>query len=143
MDVGIDYSVTHPSAPSYIAAAQTKLGAAVSREQKKEQKYGDACKAVDVSFKPFVLETFGAMGSKARSFFKEAVRIMENRLNDDDPRTWTATTFATMWMQRMSVSLQRGNAQAILYRAARDRKHITGEPDAEPPQPSMWDGDFD
>ena len=90
-----------------------------------------------------MLESYGAMGSKARSLFEEAIRIMENKLNDDDPRTWTATTFATMWMQRMSVSLQRGNAQAILYRAARDRKHITGEPDAEPPQPSMWDGDFD
>jgi hypothetical protein len=133
LDVGLDYSVTHPSAPSYIAAAQAKLGAAVSREKKKEHKYGEACKAVDVSFKPFVFETYGAMGSKARSLFKGAIRIMENKLNDDDPRTWTATTFSTMWMQRMSVSLQRGNAQAILYRAARDRKGITGEPDAEPP----------
>ena len=56
-----------------------------------------------------------------QGLFKEAIRIVENKLGDDDPRTWTATSFASMWMQRMSVSLQRGNAQAILYRAVRDR----------------------
>ena len=103
----------------------------------------EACKAVDTTFKPFVMETYGAMGRKAKAFFKEAIRIMENKLNDDEPRTWTATSFATSWMQKLSVSLQRGNAQAILYRAARDRKTVTLEPDAEPPQPSMWGGGFD
>ena len=64
----------------------------------------------------------------------KAVALMKAKLGDDllarlGVNTWTASSFHTHFMQRISLSLQRGNARTIIKRAARDFR-IAGQPEA-------------
>lgn len=71
-NVMIDVSVIHPAAPSYArSGAASYLGACRLREKHKEAKYRDVTREEEARFVPFVMETFGAMGTQASSFLKE------------------------------------------------------------------------
>jgi hypothetical protein len=106
----------------------------------KEQKYTRPCELQGYDFKPFILETYGAFGTTAQQIIKAAAakiadKLPDNHLSKLGMRTWTASSFKAHFMQRISISLQRGNAKAIIRRARRDFK-LAGqdERDASPPR---------
>ena len=82
----------------------SRLIIAVDAEYRKELKYShlDATHC----FIPIAVETLGAFGTHARTFFREVARRV--RLVTDDP---LAHQFLA---QRISVAVQRGNAAAVL-----------------------------
>ena len=92
-------------APSHSSMAVREAGAvAVDAEYRKELKYShlDATHC----FIPIAVETLGAFGTQARTFFREVARRVS--LATDDP---LAHQFL---VQRISVAVQRGNAAAVL-----------------------------
>ena len=92
-------------APSHSLMAVREAGAvAVDAEYRKELKYShlDATHC----FIPVAVETLGAFGAQARTFFREVARRVS--LATDDP---LAHQFL---VQRISVAVQRGNAAAVL-----------------------------
>ncbi|MCP3676438.1 MAG: hypothetical protein GY721_02275 [Deltaproteobacteria bacterium] len=99
----LDVSVTHPSAQTYMAAAQRPYGAAKLRERSKTKKYGNLAAKEGSEFTPFVLETFGAIGKRAREFIAK-LAIQAEELGED------RKDFAANIVQTLSVALQRGNA---------------------------------
>ena len=90
------------------------------REGKKRTKYVPLCQAADMTFTPLVFETFGAWGQDMQRFFADCVGRVENRLEEDELRSWTAMTFKQVWLQRISCTLMRGVAKCIRCRARRD-----------------------
>jgi hypothetical protein len=144
-DCCVDLSVTHPCARTWIQrAAGAPLHAAAEREKKKRNKYNQACASQGLSFAPFVLETYGALGAEAQKIVKAAVAKIALKLPDDHfsrlaIRSWTATSFRAHFLQRISISLQRGNSKAIRLRALRDFK-LVGRQDSRiesPPRDSL------
>jgi len=120
-DVVTDVSVTHPVAVTYIRKAATALGAAKEREKEKvAHGYADAAESVGKIFIPLAIETFGAWGPAAQDFFKQLKRIMDNKLPKVQDTTWTTASWASCHSQKVSIALQRGNAEAILIRGRRN-----------------------
>ena len=101
------WDVTCPDtlAPSYAALAVHKLGAvAVEAEYRKTLKCGvlpSSC-----SFIPIVVETLGAIGSEARHFLTDVARHIEKEYEDKSALQHL--------LQRISISVQRGNAVSVL-----------------------------
>ena len=73
-----------------------------------------------MQFSPLVFETFGAWAAGTQAFFLACVAQVRNRLEEDELRSWTATTFKQLWLQRISCTLMRGVAKCIRYRSRRD-----------------------
>jgi hypothetical protein len=127
-DCCFDVAVTHPCAASYVQnAAGRALHAATDREKRKCAKYSRACNSQGLAFKPFVIETYGAFSTEAQATVKAAVAKMAAKLPNDAfselaMGTWTASSFRSHFLQRISIALQRGNAIAIQSRALRDFK---------------------
>jgi len=71
-------------------------------------------------FVPLAIETFGAWGPAAQEFFKALKQIMDNKLPKDSTHTWTTASWASYHSQKISVALQRGNAEAVLIRGRRN-----------------------
>jgi len=120
-DLALDYAICHPCARSYLPAAKDDdLGAARIRGGIKKGKYLGPCRAHDMQFKPAVLEVFGAMDEAALDLIKTTAALLSNELPEGTATTWTADSFAAFHSQRISMTLQRGNAKAIRLRAMRD-----------------------
>ena len=100
----LDIAVTHPLMPDLMThhaanASTTPLYAAKLREKAKESKYRQ-CKYYDrVGMQPFVLETYGGMGSKAANFLSQLAE------KTDEPERFKAEA-----IDRIAISLIRGNA---------------------------------
>ena len=92
-------------APSYAALAVHEPGAvAAEAEYRKTQKYGvlpSSC-----SFIPIVVETLEVTGNEARCFLTDVARHIEKESDDK--------TALQHLLQRISVSVQRGNAVSVL-----------------------------
>ena len=110
-DVCLDVAVTHPTAATYVdGAAETPLHAATQREIKKDSKYLAACTADGMAFSPLVFESYGAFGTRAHAVLKAAVKKIAAKLPDDafskmGVHTWTASSFRSYFMQRISIGL--------------------------------------
>jgi hypothetical protein len=116
-----DTSITCPCAATYRAeAAHVPGSAGKTRETKKRVKYVALCEAAEMQFSPLVFETFGAWAEGTQAFFLACVAQVRNRLEEDELRSWTATTFKQLWLQRISCTLMRGVAKCIRYRSRRD-----------------------
>ena len=103
----IDASVADPSAPHIAVAAQTPLKAASDREKAKIKKYRVHCELGGDKFNAFVLESYGAWGAEAVQVLDAIVghaRVM------DLPEA-RQLRLETIW--RVSIALQKGNAQVI------------------------------
>lgn len=119
--VGLDFAVCNPCAPAYLPAAkQNELAAAEARCKQKTNKYDVACRAHSITFRPAVMEVFGAMSQHMEGLITKAAKIMEDALPEGTNTTWTADSFSAFHQQRLSITLQRANAKAIRLRAARD-----------------------
>jgi hypothetical protein len=138
----------YPGATSHVrAAAKEPLCTAANKEEQKKQKYTEAANAEGMAFRPFVLETYGAFGKEAQQIVKQAVKEMADKLPPDTLTkaglsTWTAASFRTHYLQRISICLQKGNAKAIIKRAQRDFKMAGhhGTP-LTPPRDHLAEGD--
>jgi hypothetical protein len=64
--------------------------------------------------------TFGAWAEGTQAVFLAFVAQVRNRRAEDELRSWTATTFKQLWLQRISCTLMRGVAKCIRYRSRRD-----------------------
>jgi hypothetical protein len=131
-DVFTDVSVIHPVAESYIQKGTSELGAAKYREGTKDAEYAEACRAAGKAFIPVVFETYGAWGPGAQQLFKIMKVNMGNKLPKGTAHSWTTTTWSTYHVQRLAVQLQKGNADAIIRRSARDFR-ATAEQDGHLP----------
>ena len=92
-------------APSYLTSASRKAGAvAVEAEQRKRSKHT----SLDPThlFIPFVVETSGVVGSEALNFLQDLVKRLRRATGEAKSRH--------NLLQRLSVTVQRGNAVAVL-----------------------------
>ena len=91
--------------PSHSSLAAREASAvAADAEYKKTQKYMHLSSSHN--FAPIAVETLGVFGKDAHSFFKEVARRVKLATDDD---------FAYQFLvQRISVTVQRGNTAAIL-----------------------------
>ena len=116
-----DITVTAPHAVSNVAGAAKEQGFACrQREQSKNTTYrGDALKR-GLRFEPLVFETFGHMGNQLMTFLNQLLNYVALDVNKRHSRGVEeySRTFLTSARQTLSIGLQRGNASAILRKAA-------------------------
>ena len=73
-----------------------------------------------VEFIPLAFEALGAWGKQARDWLSRlAKRLGDAR--DEEEYSIDQSAFCTATRRDVSVAIQRGNAQAIIYRSQRDR----------------------
>ena len=109
--VAFDVSVTSPTQEAVIFLAADHPGAAIdARKVTKNRAHFEECRSQGIFFQPLVVETFGGWDSDALSFLKE--------LGRQDARRWgkDASLEIKFLFQRLSVSLQRGNAALLIDR---------------------------
>jgi hypothetical protein len=100
------YVPRHTIASSYVAKAVTGPGAvATDAEARKRQKYHAIDHAV-YKFQPVAIETPGAYGEDSWDFIQQLGRRLCTVTQD--------TRSASYLLQRLSVAVQRGNADCIL-----------------------------
>ena len=109
----VDVSVVNPCALSYVGAASVApLAAAEARARTKDAHYKEACERDGIHFTPLPIEAFGAFGDQTVEF----VRRMTHDVRSPPPgsrTTWACNRVAQYWVQSISVSLARGNANAF------------------------------
>ena len=66
------------------------------------------------------MEALGAWGPELEKYWKKILAIMEKEAEEFGEKH-IASQFANRWLPRLSVSVQRGNALAIIHRCRRDR----------------------
>ena len=98
-------SVTHAPAPTYVTAAQSRLGAAKTRARSKINKFNHHAEELGCSFVPFVVETHGALSDHAKGLLtKIAKYAVEAGIFSLSLRYMIAA---------ISICLQKGNAQML------------------------------
>ena len=104
-------SVTSPTQEAIVVRAADHPGAAIdARKDSKNRSYFDNCRNQGVFFQPLVVESFGGWDRDALTFLKELGRQGARRWGKD------AALEIKFLFQKLSVSLQRGNAALLLDR---------------------------
>ena len=100
-----DFTCPDTFASSHLATTSVKAGsAAATAEVNKKNKYSDLRQSID--FVPVALETSGVWGPEGRALIRELGRRIGIAQHD---------TRSTMFLlQRISIAVQRGNAECIL-----------------------------
>ena len=109
--IAFDVSVTSPTQEAVLFQSADRPAAAIeARKLTKNRAHFDHCNAQGIFFQPLVVETFGGWDRDALSFLKEMGR--------QDARRWgkDAALEIKYFFQRLSVSLQRGNAALLIDR---------------------------
>ena len=109
--LNMDLTIPNPLAKKIVAeAAKTPMAAAEHYVHLKNAKYSQYV-THDNFFSPAVIETFGAV----HPFLANLIRRASIKVNHVPPEraTWTASTFAQYYFQRISCTLQKMNAQSI------------------------------
>ena len=88
--------------PQELLHCQTVL---VDLQSIKNRKYGDWATQRGGRFIPFVLETHGALGKQAEAVLKLLAKVASH-----SSAVLSVTDFLTQFKQKLSVTLQRGNA---------------------------------
>ena len=98
----IDVSVTAPDADSYLKLRSNTvpLAAAKNRENVKDKDYEKLAQDNEMILVPFVMETHGAVGTKAKDFL---TALSKN--------TMAPSQFYIYALRRLAVALQRANAR--------------------------------
>jgi hypothetical protein len=110
-DLVLDVKVVTPVAKGHVRVAQTPLGVAVQGEQQKIRRYGALCAAAHMSFAPVVWESFGGAGKDTLAFLASLIRRVP--VGAFSAPNWSAASPSALWWQRLSVCLQRYNAQIV------------------------------
>jgi hypothetical protein len=110
-DVRVDVSIRNPLAKKLLAqSSKHRLYAGeLGADQKRKHYASFHATNSSLKFVPAVMETYGALHPETSNF----VAMLAARVNNlaPDTSTYTAPTFTTYWLQRISVCLQRENAQ--------------------------------
>jgi len=110
-DLRVDITIVNPCtrARESTSALQQGHAAAVQRE-KKITKYRQHCSNHE-DFYAFAFETYGLMDSS----IPHLIQVLSERVGNLPPEsaTWTAYTFKSYWVQRLSCCLWRENARSI------------------------------
>jgi hypothetical protein len=139
-DLLTDTSVICPVAATYLQIGRTALGAAKKRETTKDATYLQPSQSIGKDFIPLVFETYGAWGPGVQKFFTQLKNIMKNKLPQDTAHTWTSDSWASYHAQKISIALQRGNADTLLRRARRDFRATHTQDGCLPPGHRSGDG---
>lgn len=105
-ELGVDVSVANPFAESVVDKV-TPLAAAREREQEKINKYSQDCRALGMSFSPFVMDAYGGIPDVS---YRQVLLKLTSKIKDYTPANWAAPTAETYWLQRVSIALWSGNA---------------------------------
>lgn len=121
--IAVDVSVAHPAAATFESAAcKQQYKTAIDRENEKLKEYGDL---KEYDWRPFVCESFGAIGPTADSLMKMLAQravsffskfspgLSPNAVNDKILRDWRSA---------LSFAIQHGNTN-IVKEGARKCKH--------------------
>jgi len=103
----VDVTVRSPTCPTYLALGQTRGAVAAQADIDKRLKYGPQQAVV-----PFAMETYGTLSPSARFVLSALVANMIAVSPDLDQET--SKMQYLYCLQRISVALQKGNAQMIL-----------------------------
>lgn len=106
----VDVSISEPTQQALVQLASTEaLVAAGRREEEKRSKYTHVINdfGPGTEFVPFVLEGTGAWGNAACQFLEKVKQQAKNNQDSTPTNSWTARTFKTYWLQRISVAFQR------------------------------------
>ena len=107
----IDVAVVHPLAPSNnVANVKTGMEAVQDMERVKIQKYSRECAESNVTFVPFVLSTFGMLGSDAGQFFHHLTSAF--RLSGSSDIEGSDVAF--LYMSQLQITLKRQIARMLL-----------------------------
>ena len=109
--VAFDVSVTSPTQDATILQAADRPAAAIEvRKAAKNRLHFSKCQEQGVHFQPLVVESFGGWDKDALIFLKE--------LSRQDARRWGKDSALEIkyFFQRLSITLQRGNAALLIDR---------------------------
>jgi len=113
-NVMIDVAVTNPVAPC--RKTPYPLAAANDLQSTKNRKYANWATQRGGRFIPFVLETHGALGKQADAVLKLLAKVASH-----SSAVLSVTEFLTLFKQKLSVTLQRGNALVAKMGAVNSR----------------------
>jgi hypothetical protein len=125
-DAIFDATVAHVTTSTLLGRiaevdANTPCYAAEKAAERKRKENEAICRRMRRDFRPFAVETTGALGKDARDIIKRAAAIHDDldtvrgRYSYGD--TWTVATFQDYWTQRIVAAVHKGsfrNAQTVL-----------------------------
>ena len=122
-DVAIDVSV--------VTACDTGVEAYgdVSRRARSTSTL-EECEEANIKFFPFVLGSHGGFGRSAKAVWKLLVKRANEVKGRDWRHSWTAMSFSSSWLQRLSIAMGKEAAIATLRRTqvrSRQRVLASGE----------------
>ena len=107
--VALDISVVSPLNPSTLAEAGATVGAVLeATESRKHQANDDKCSALGWVSTPLVVDSYGAWGKEASTFFEQVAARLAIHL----PKSQASFEL----FSNLSICLIRANARAILRR---------------------------
>jgi hypothetical protein len=101
----IDGTVVHPSCQSMFKVASKPLGAALQREKEKDKLYLARTQALGSRFYPVVIESFGAIGPRARDF----IRLLSHEASMNSVHKLYGLTVTNYILRSLAVVLQVSN----------------------------------
>ena len=123
-DVAIDVSVV------CVEAYDSGFGEIERREKGKIDVYFEECEEANIEFFPFVLGSHGGFGRSAKAVWKLLVKHANEVKGRDWRHSWTAMSFSSSWLQRLSIAMGKEAAIATLRRTqvrSRQRVLASGE----------------
>jgi hypothetical protein len=115
-DTIVDVSIRNTIAPSSFDSHGKPKAVIAEAERAKTAKHGPHVSAMNCSFCPFILESFGHLGPQAKTLFNSLVR--EIPVDSFFPANWSASSPSAYWSQRFAVGIWGGHAAETreLYR---------------------------
>jgi hypothetical protein len=114
----IDVTITHPTAATTVGRiaigdASKPCYAAEKAASRKRAENDAICQGIRRDFRPFAVETTGALGKDARDIIKRAAALRDD-LEPANGRgtygdTWTVATFQEYWTQRIVAAVHKWN----------------------------------
>ena len=111
--MAFDVSVISPTQEAVLHRAADSAAAAINmRKASKNRTHYENCRSQGINFQPLVVETFGGWDKDAVQFLKDIARLDARRWGKNDALE------IKQFFQRLSITLQRGNAALLINRDA-------------------------
>ena len=110
------------------------------RERAKIALYRDECDRANMDFLPFVLGVHGGFGKEAKAVWSVLKKHAEALQGRDWRHSWTAMSFSSVWLQKLSIAIENKNAIAVQRRTTVcSRQRVLGGGVRN----ASWDGDYE
>ena len=124
-DIAIDVSFVCAEASTRGFKAAIK-----DREQLKNDTYKEECEKAGLLFFPFVLGAHGGFGEEAKKVWALLKRHADKVKGRNFRHSWSAMSFSSCWMQKLSIAIAKETAMGALRRTAIcTRQRAMGEAD--------------